>query len=85
MTLLGRLLLLRGVSGSVDDTSGGEVLAIEVKASATAKSEHFRGIDHLASRIGDDLTAGIVLYLGHETLPFGDRRIAMPLSAIWEL
>lgn len=63
----------------------GEVLAIEVKASATAKSEHFRGIDHLAARIGDDLTAGIVFYLGRETLPFGDRKIAVPLSAIWEL
>ena len=51
-----------------------------MKASATAKAEHFRGIDHVAARLGDDLVAGIVLYLGPETLPFGERKIAMPLS-----
>ncbi|MGN8025450.1 ATP-binding protein [Microbacterium sp. 22242] len=63
----------------------GEVIAIEVKASATAKAEHFRGIDHLAARLGVDLVAGIVLYLGENTLPFGGQKVAMPLSAIWSL
>ncbi|GII44911.1 hypothetical protein Psi02_13350 [Planotetraspora silvatica] len=27
---------------------------------------------------------GIVLYAGQETLPFGDRMRALPLSALWE-
>lgn len=63
----------------------GDVVAIEVKASATAKAEHFRGIDHIRSRIGDDFVAGIVLYLGTETLPFGDGKLAVPVSALWDL
>lgn len=47
------------------------VVAIEVKASSTVHAEDFRGIRHLAQRIGDDLVAGIVLYTGRLTLPFG--------------
>ena len=45
----------------------------------------FRGIDHLATRLGPDLIAGIVLYLGSQTLPFGPKNRAVPLSALWEL
>jgi predicted AAA+ superfamily ATPase len=62
-----------------------QVVAIEVKASATAHDGDFRGIRHLQARLGSDLLAGIVLYLGGQTLPFGDRLRAMPLSALWEL
>ena len=61
-----------------------QVVAIEVKASATAHNEDFRCIRHLQARLGDDLIAGIVLYLGQQTLPFGDRLRAVPVSAIWE-
>ena len=39
----------------------GQVVAIEVKASSTVKGEDFRGLRHLADRLGDDLLAGIVL------------------------
>lgn len=60
------------------------VVAIEVKASSTVRTEDFRGIRHLAQRIGDDLVAGIVLYTGQHTLPFGDRLRAVPISALWE-
>jgi uncharacterized protein len=62
----------------------GEVVAIEIKASATVRGEDFRGIQHLADRLGDDLIAGIVLYTGPETLAFGPRFRAMPVSVIWE-
>ena len=56
----------------------GQVVAIEVKASSTVKGEDFRGLRHLADRLGDDLLAGIVLYTGQQTLPFGPRFRAMP-------
>jgi predicted AAA+ superfamily ATPase len=56
----------------------GEVVAMEVKASATVRGEDFRGLRHLADRLGDDLIAGIVLYTGPETLSFGSRLLAMP-------
>lgn len=61
----------------------GQVVAIEVKAAATVRNEDFAGIRHLGDRIGDDLIAGIVLYTGPETLPFGPRLRAMPISALW--
>jgi hypothetical protein len=37
----------------------------------------------LADRIGDQLIAGIVLYAGQRSLPFGPRLRAMPISALW--
>ncbi len=62
----------------------GQVVAIEVKAASTVRSEDFRGIRHLAERVGDDLLAGIVLYTGTESLSFGDRLRAIPVSALWQ-
>lgn len=62
-----------------------EVVAIEVKAADTVRSEDFRGLRHLAERLGADLVAGFVLYTGSETLPFGPPFRAMPISALWEL
>lgn len=63
----------------------GRVVAIEIKASATVRADDFRGIRHLDERVGDDLVAGIVLYTGRETLPFGPKYRAVPISALWEL
>lgn len=61
----------------------GAVVGIEVKASATARAEDFRGLRHLADRIGDDFVAGIVLYAGAETVSFAERMAAVPVSALW--
>lgn len=63
----------------------GQVVAIEVKAASTVRTEDFRGISHLADRLGQDLVAGIVLYTGQQTLPFGPRFRAMPIGALWEV
>lgn len=62
----------------------GEVVAIEVKAASTVGPHDFRGLRHLADRLGDDFVAGIVLHTGQQTLPFGPRMLAMPISALWE-
>jgi len=62
----------------------GRIVAFDVKASATVRPEDFRGINHLAARLGDELVAGIVLYTGTETLAFGEKRLAVPVSALWE-
>jgi uncharacterized protein len=61
-----------------------EVIAIEVKSSATPSTEDFRGIRHLHERVGADLVAGYVLHAGPHTLPFGDKYLAVPISALWE-
>jgi predicted AAA+ superfamily ATPase len=63
--------------------ASGEVVAMEVKAAETVRREDFRGIQHLARRLGDQMLAGIVLYAGGQVLPFGDRLRAFPISAVW--
>lgn len=63
----------------------GKVVAMDVKASSSVRAEDFRGVRHLAERLGDDLVAGVVLYTGNETLPFGPRFRAVPISALWEV
>lgn len=62
----------------------GQVVAIDVKAASTVKGDDFRGLRHLADRLGDDLLVGIVLYTGPQTLPFGPRFRAVPISALWQ-
>ena len=66
------------------ENSRRQVVAIEVKAASTVRSEDFRGLRHVADRLGDDLIVGLVLYTGTETLPFGPQLRAMPISALWE-
>ena len=61
----------------------GEVVGIEVKASATIRSHDFRGLAHLRDQLGERLVTGIVLYAGERTLPFGPRLWALPLQALW--
>jgi predicted AAA+ superfamily ATPase len=61
----------------------GDVIGIEIKASTTARADDFRGLHHLAQRVGTDFRAGYVLHAGTRTLPFGPRMRAIPISALW--
>ena len=63
----------------------GKVVGIEVKAASTVGQDDFSGLRHLARRLGDDFVVGLVLYTGQQTLSFGERMRAMPVSAIWEV
>lgn len=63
----------------------GQVVGIEVKAASTVREEDFRGLRHLADRLGDDFIVGLVLYTGRQTLPFGPRLRVMPISALWQV
>lgn len=62
-----------------------QVVGIEVKASSTVGGEDFRGLRHIADRVGDDFLVGIVFYTGNLTLPFGPRMRAVPIAALWEM
>ena len=65
------------------ETPDGRVIAIEVKAGATVRSEDLAGLRHLSHRLGRRLVAGYVLYTGQQTLPFGDGLRALPIDALW--
>jgi predicted AAA+ superfamily ATPase len=61
----------------------GEIVGIEVKASATVRASDFRGLVHMRKRLGRRLVTGVVLYAGEQTLPFGEGLWALPLNALW--
>ena len=61
------------------------MVGIEIKASSTVATADFRGLRHLAERIGPDFVVGLVFYTGTQTLPFGPRLRAVPVSALWQV
>jgi uncharacterized protein len=61
----------------------GEVVGVEVKATATPTSTDFAGLRHLRDKLGARFKAGALIYTGADTLPFGDRLAAIPLSGLW--
>jgi predicted AAA+ superfamily ATPase len=61
----------------------GRVTGIEVKASSSVSGDDFRHLRWLRDKVGEKFMSGVVLYLGDRSLPFGDRLIAVPLSALW--
>jgi uncharacterized protein len=69
----------------VIEAGDGRVAAIEVKTHQTAKPEWFRWLAQMRDALADKFMVGIALYAGNEVLPFGDRLVAAPISALWEL
>ncbi|MGH3753055.1 MAG: AAA family ATPase [Pseudonocardiaceae bacterium] len=70
----------------VAETTDGRVGGVEVKASATVTLADFRHLARLRDLLdasGGHFVRGIVLYSGHQVLPFGDRLVAMPLAGLW--
>jgi uncharacterized protein len=63
----------------------GAVVGVEVKASATVRPRDFAGLAHMRERLGARLAAGVILYTGERTLPFGDDLWAVPLQALWQV
>ncbi|MGZ4249099.1 MAG: ATP-binding protein [Solirubrobacteraceae bacterium] len=62
----------------------GSVVGIEIKSSASASSRDFRGLRRLRDKLGDRFKAGVLLYTGPSTVPFGDRLAAVPLAGLWD-
>ncbi len=61
----------------------GSVSGVEVKSAATVHERDFRGLNHLKDKLGNKFKAGALLYAGANTVPFGDRLAAVPLSGLW--
>lgn len=60
-----------------------DIVGIEVKASSSPRTGDFRGLKYLRERLGKRFVAGIVLHTGDQSLPFGDRLWALPISSLW--
>lgn len=76
----------RGGAREVDavlERRGGQIVGVELKASASLSPRDFRGLEELRESRGESFVAGVVIHAGEQTLPFGDRLWALPVSALW--
>ncbi len=73
----------REVDFVLEDTAG-KVVGIEVKASASLGARDFSGLKALAADLGSRFISGVILYTGQQTLPFGEKLWALPISALWQ-
>lgn len=68
----------------VVENLAGQLVGIEVKASATIRGKDFRGLKRLALACGEGFRLGVILYDGDQVLPFGEGLFAAPISALWD-
>ena len=69
---------------AVLEAADGRVAGVEVKASSSVKPHDLRGLRYLAEQAGDRFVGGVLLYSGRETLSFGNRIWATPMSSLWQ-
>ena len=60
-----------------------EIVAIEVKATATLAQKDLTGLKKLKEIAGDKFKIGILLYDGDHTTSFGEGLYAVPIAALW--
>jgi len=65
------------------EDDAGDIVGLEIKASATVTANDFRGIRKIAAETGSAFKAGYVFYDGDKILPFGAKMAAVPLSCLW--
>ena len=68
------------------ECSGGELVAIEIKAASSVRESDFKGIARFSRLVGDKLKRGIVFYTGTRVLPFRIEEreyFAIPLAILW--
>ena len=66
----------------IEDASG-RVVGVEVKASASVAAGDLRGLGFFRDKLGDRFVRGVLLYLGREAVPFGERLSAHPMETLW--
>jgi uncharacterized protein len=65
------------------ENRAGEIVAIEVKARASADRRDVRTMEKLRDSRGAGFKAGVVVCPCEQTIPLGDRLWAVPLSGLW--
>lgn len=66
------------------ENRAGDLIAIEVKASETVKSEHFKNLRAFKEVFGKTHPIqSVVLYCGKDVRRFSDDEVALPMAALW--
>ncbi|WP_313904114.1 DUF4143 domain-containing protein [Rhizobium laguerreae] len=60
----------------------GRIVGIEVKASATVKSDDFKGLRQLQEAVGERFIRGLVLHDHDRVTPFGEKLHAAPFNSL---
>ena len=68
----------------VIERSPGGIVGIEVKASATARPEDFRGLRRLKEATGDSFACGVLLHDGERVQQTAPGLFAMPIEMLWQ-
>ncbi|NCD20608.1 MAG: ATP-binding protein [Actinobacteria bacterium] len=68
----------------VIELDDGRIIAIEVKASSTYRSEHFAGLRFLRDSLGDRFIAGVVVGMSDSGYQYADRLYGLPAAALWQ-
>lgn len=63
----------------------GDIVAIEVKATASGSRRDIHAVEKLRDKVGARFKAGVVVCPCEQTIPLGDRLWAVPLSGLWTL
>jgi len=74
----------REVDIVLEDRSG-RIVGIEIKAGATVGSDDFKGIKELAALTAKRFHRGVLLYTGHDVIPFGRNIHAIPIGSLWSV
>jgi hypothetical protein len=74
---------LAGRAERVPLWSDGRIAGVECKLGATPNARDFAALAHLRDKLGKRFTASVLVHTGPETLPFGERLWAVPVSALW--
>jgi predicted AAA+ superfamily ATPase len=67
----------------VIENAAGQLIGVEVKATASVKQSDLRGLRKWANLAGNQFKLGVLLYDGHETMPLGEGIWAAPISSLW--
>ena len=65
------------------EKQNGDIVGIEVKSTMNVAISDFAGLKDLQASVGAQFIKGIVLYLGHDTIPFGNNLFAVPIHFLW--
>lgn len=67
----------------VAELAGGDVIGLEIKASASPNAADARHLERLAEKLGSAFRAGAVLHTGPRPFPLGERIVALPICSMW--
>jgi predicted AAA+ superfamily ATPase len=62
----------------------GNIAALEIKLSQTITSRDVKSMAGLRDLLGERFVRGAAIYSGRETMPLGDRLIALPIGAVFQ-